>query len=204
MEKKASYDFYLILATTVVLFAISAFCIYGMFYFKFAQVNELQAAAKFAYMDKMNQLVSPFIICLILLLGICVPKRLLPTVWLNRFTLVLIIIIAACALLFGVKMALKVNLCIALLLQLIVFVMALAGSKKLNFEKKGYWLRVGSSAIHMGIILFILDLFFFQYEKLHLYIFWLTTIFTVVGMTGCFYSQAIVNLVKKISCRDVV
>jgi hypothetical protein len=80
--------------------------------------------------------------------------------------------------------------------------MALAGSAILNFEKKGYWERVGSSAMHLGIILFVLDLFYYQYQSLHLTIFWLTTFFTVLGMLGCFYSEAIVALVKRISSEN--
>jgi hypothetical protein len=168
-----------------------------MFYFKFAQVQEMEAAAKYAYMNEMNRVVSPFIIGLILLLGICVPKRLLPTSWLNGFAVLLAAIVGCVAFFLGVQTALKVNLIIALALQLVVLGMAFAGSEKLNFEKKGYWVRVGSSAMHLGIILFVLDLFYYQHQSLHLFIFWMTTIFTVFGMTGCFYSEAIVSFIKK-------
>jgi len=197
MKKRASYDFYLILGTVVVLFAISVICVYGMFYFKMAQVNEMSAMAKVAYMDRMNQIVSPFIIALILLLGICVPKRLLPTVWLNRFALFLLALVIGVSFYKGLKMALLVNLALALALQLIVFCLAVVGSKNLHFEKRGYWVRLGSSAMHLGIILFILDLFLYRYQQLHLVIFWCTTIFTVVGMSGCFYSEAIVDFLKR-------
>ena len=89
MKGKSSYDFYLVLATTVVLFVISLISIYGMFYFKFAQIQQMSPPVKMAYMDRMNAFVSPFVIALILLLGICVPKRLLPTIWVNRLTVIL-------------------------------------------------------------------------------------------------------------------
>ncbi len=197
MMKKRSYDYYLILATAAVLAAISVICIYGMFYFKFAELQHMPAAAKAMYMSRMNQAVSPFIIALILLLGICVPKRLLPVSWLNRFTLGLIVVVAGVAISFGVVMALKVNLVITLVLQLIVLGMALAGNEILYFEKKGYWVRVGSSCMHLGIILFILDLFFYRYHTLHIVLFWVTTIACVVGMLGCFYSETIVRLIGK-------
>ena len=91
MKHKSSYDFYLILATVLVLFAISLISIYGMFYFKFAQILQMEPAVKMAYMNRMNSFVAPFVIILILLLGICVPKRLLPAAWLNRITALLII-----------------------------------------------------------------------------------------------------------------
>lgn len=201
-QKKNSYDFYLILATAFVLAIISAICVYGMFYFKFAQLQQLPAPVKTAYMEWMNQVVSPFIIALIVLLAICVPKRLLPTEWLNRFALGLLMIITAVSWLQGVVMALKVTLCITLALQLLVLVMALAGSKRLNFERKGYWIRVGSSFLHLGLVLFILDLFFYENYSLHMALFWVTTIATVVGMTACFYSPAIARLMGAISSGD--
>jgi len=196
MKKKQSYDFYLILATTVVLFCISIICVYSMFYFKLAQVNEMQPVAKLAYMNQMNQFISPFLIALIMLMCICVPKRLLPTVWLNRFSLGILVLAGVVTWLQGIKIALLVILVLAMVLQFIVLIMALAGNERLNFEKKGYWVRVGSSAMHLGLILFVLDLFLHKNQDLHLPIFWLTTISTVVGMIGCFYAEGVVGLFK--------
>jgi hypothetical protein len=195
--KNVSYDFYLILATAVVLTIISAICIYGMFYFKHAQIQNMQPLVKAEYMQTMNLVVSPFIICLILLIGVCVPKRLLPTGILNGFTLLLIVILGAVSYLYGIISALKINLMVALAVQFIVLCLAVIGNQYLHFEKKGYWLRVGSSAMHLGIILFILDLFYYKNQSLHLALFWVTTVATVVGMLGCFYSEAIANLIKK-------
>jgi hypothetical protein len=194
MQKKASYDFYLILATTVVLAIISAICIWAMFYFKMAQIQEMAPAAKIVWQNRMNTIVAPFIIALILLLGICVPKRLLPTVWLNRFAVFLTTVAVLTSWLAGVKSGLLVILCAALILQLVILLMALFGSAQLNFEKKGYWARVGSSLIHLGLVLFILDLFFHRQPSLHLLLFWITTIATVLGMTCCFYADSIAKL----------
>jgi len=198
MKQKGSYDYYLILATCAVLAIISIICIYGMFYFKFAQIQQMAPHVKAAYMGRMNMAVSPFIICLILLLGICVPKRLLPVRWLNRFAVALLLLVVIVSFVWGVVTALQISLCITLVLQLMVLAMALSGSEKLNFEKKGYWLRVGSSAMHLGLILFILDLFFHHNQILHLSLFWVTTVATVAGMISCFYSESIAALVKRI------
>lgn len=197
IHKKTSYDFYLILATASVLAIISGICVYGMFYFKFAQLQQMAAPVKAAYMERMNQVVSPFIIALILLLAVCVPKRLLPTHWLNRFALALLLVIGVVVSFFGVVVALKVALCVTVILQLVVLGMALAGNERLNFERKGYWLRVGSSLLHLGLILFILDLFFYQHRVLHLALFWVTTVATVLGMIACFYSPGLVALVSR-------
>ena len=197
MRGKSNYDFYLILATTVVLFIISVICIYGMFYFKLAQVNQLTAVAKVNYMNTMNRVLAPFLIALIVLLGICVPKRLLPTVLLNRFSVMLVVFAIVAGLIGDVKVSLVLVLAVSLVLQVVVLIMACAGSTELNFEKKGYWVRVGSSLLHLGLIVFVLDFFFYRSLTLHLVLFWITTVSLLLGMVFCFYAESFSRLVHK-------
>ena len=197
MKKTGSYDFHLILATAVMLFMISAICIYGMFYFKLAQIHQMATTVKIEHMNHMNNVISPFLIGLILLLGICVPKRLFPTTWLHRFSVALLILGIIVCLRLGIRSGLMFILTSSLILQVAVLLMAIGGSKRLTFEKKGYWLRVGSSLIHLGTILFILDLFFYKRQTLHSFLFWTTTVAVVLGMFFCFYSDRIVMLIKR-------
>lgn len=190
-KKKQSLDYYLILATVAVLFALSVICVFSMFYYKFADVQQMAPAAKMAYLTRMNQVVSPFVISLILLLGICVPKRLLSTGWLVRFGIVLGLAGFGMSIWKGMTAGLIVVLTASLALQLVVLVMAVAGSKQLHFEKSGYWVRLGSSLIHLGLILFVLDLLLYKHLSLHLFLFWVTTGSSVLGMLFCFYSQSV-------------
>jgi hypothetical protein len=196
MKFKSSYDFYLVLATTVVLFAICLISIYGMFYFKFAQIHQMAPSVKILYMARMNTIIAPFVICLILLLGICVPKRLLPTSWLNRVTLLLVIGAVLTGFIWGVRASLFFILATSLTLQIIVLFMVISGSKNLHFHKKGYWVRLGSSLIHLGLILFILDLLLYENKSLHLFLFWITTGASVLGMLFSFYAEAVVSLIS--------
>jgi hypothetical protein len=117
---------------------------------------------------------------------------LLPTVWLNRITIILLACVVPIGFLYGVKAGLFFMLAASLALQTVVFLMALAGSKSLHFHKKGYWVRLGSSLIHLGLIIFILDLFFYEYKTLHLVLFWVTTGTSILGMVFCFYAEAVV------------
>jgi hypothetical protein len=149
-------------------------------------------------MNHMNTVMAPFLIVLILLLGICVPKRLFPTRWLHGFTALLLVLGLGVSWQSGIKAGLMVVLAISLVLQAAVLVMAVMGSKRLAFEKKGYWLQVGSSLIHLGIILFVLDLFFYKRPTVHLWLFWTTTVATVLGMFFCFYSDRMVRLAKRV------
>ena len=198
MNPKSSYDYYLILATSVVLFIISALCICAMFYFKLEQIQQQPMMIKIRYMENMNTLIAPFVIALIVLLGVCVPKRLLPTVWLNRFSAVLVVLAFIISFIWNVKVGLAFVLIVSAVLQIVVLFMALAGSKNLNFEKTGYWIRVGSSLLHLGLIAFILDAFFYRYQQLHLILFRVTTISTTLGMLACFYADFFSMLIKRI------
>ena len=197
-KRRESLDYYLILATVGVLFALSVICVFAMFYFKSVSVQQLPPLEKLVYLDRMNMVVTPFIIALILLLGICVPKRLLPARWLNWFGLLLGLGGIGVSVFWGVKIGLIVVLMASLALQLVVLVMAVAGSKRLHFEKSGYWVRVGSSLVHLGFILFVLDLLLYKHLTLHLFLFWVTTGSSVLGMLFCFYSQAVATVVRKI------
>ena len=198
MKRSSSYDYYLILATVAVLFVISMVCLYGMFAFKLAQVQQLPVAEKAAFMNQMNMLVAPFIIGLILILGICVPKRLLPTKWLNWFGAGMLLASLGVGVTLGVKNALLVVLTASLVLQLVVLVLALVGSSRVWFEKSGYWTRLGSSLVHLGLILFIFDLFFYRIISLHLVLFWVTTVSTVLGMLFSFYAETVTDWVKRL------
>jgi len=75
-------------------------------------------------------------------------------------------------------------------------ILALAGSKNLYFHKKGYWMRLGSSLIHLGLILFVLDLLLYERKTLHLLLFWITTGASVAGMLFCFYAESVAGLIK--------
>ena len=175
---------------------ISAICIYGMFYFKMAQVHQLAPAAKLAYMEGMNRIVAPFLILLLVLLGICVPKRLLPVGWLNRFAALFLAAGLGIGALAGIKIGLLVVLAVSILLQVVILFLAVAGSRSLYFEKKGYWVRVGSSLIHLGLILFVFDLFLHEHTTLHVVLFWLTTVATFFGLVCCFYAESMAGFLK--------
>lgn len=190
-------DYWLILATVGVLFVVSVICVGAMFYFKLASVQQLPPSAKGAYMNAMNTVIAPFVIGLILLLGICVPKRLLPAAWLVRFALFLGLAAAAVAMWAGIEAGLVTVLAASLVLQLVVLGMAVAGSRRLHFEKSGYWVRVGSSLVHLGLILFVLDLLFYRHLHLHLLLFWMTTGTSVLGMLFCFYARPVAGMFRR-------
>jgi hypothetical protein len=186
-KKRINYDYILILATTVVLFLIAIITVYGMFHFKFNEIAESEnPALRIAYYKDMNSLISPFIVALLVLLSICVPKRLFPFKILNIFAGAMIILTIILIAIYDNVTALTVILFISLGLQLVVFILVLLGLK-LHFEKEGYWTRVGSSLIHLGFILFVLDFIFLNDLDIHLFIFWSSAIAITLGCIYTFY-----------------
>jgi len=74
--RRFNYDFILILITAGILFLISILCIGGMFYFKWAELQNVTPAIKMTFQEQMNSLLAPFLVALLLTLGLCIPKRL--------------------------------------------------------------------------------------------------------------------------------
>jgi hypothetical protein len=189
-QRRINYDYILIIATTVVLFAIAIITVYGMFHFKFNQIAESNnVASKIAYYRGMNSLISPFVSVLLIILSICVPKRLFPFKVLNIFAVLMVILTVILTIIYNNITALTVILFISLGLQILVFVLVLFGMK-LHFEKEGYWTRVGSSLIHLGFILFVLDFIKLNDLEIHLIIFWISTISITLGCIFTFYTPS--------------
>lgn len=191
MTQKSAHDLRLIVATAVVLFLMALICIGAMFYFKLAQVQLLPGPQKMGYLEAMNAVIAPFAIALVVLLGLCVPRRLLPSRWLAGYAAALIALAGVVTVACDVTAALACVLVLSAGLQAVVLGMTLAGSTRVHFEKTGYWVGIGSCLLHLGLILFVLDIFFHRIPPLHLGLFWATTVSTTLGMLLCFYADTV-------------
>ena len=201
-----NYDYILIIATCISLFMIAAITVYGMFYFKIQGIGDAEnPAVKVLYYQHMNNLISPFLSILLVILSICVPKRLFPFKALLIIAGLMIILTVALSFTHGNITALTVVLLIALLLQAVVLILVLGGLR-LHFEKKGYLVRVGSSLAHFGFILFVLDYIMLKTPQLvteftnkysyrpvdidatHLTVFWISAAAMSIGCLLTFYT----------------
>ena len=189
-KKRINYDYILIIATAVTLFMIAIITVYGMYYFKVQGIGETNSVpAKIMYYKRMNTLISPFISVLLLILSICVPKRLFSFRLLTIIAGIMLVLMVALSIIYDNVTALTVILFISLALQLVVFILVLFGMK-LHFEKEGYWTRVGSSLVHLGFIFFVLDFIYLQRKEIHLIIFWASTISISLGCILTFYTPS--------------
>jgi hypothetical protein len=185
-----NYDFVLVLATVGVLFLISLLCVGGMFYFKWADLQSLGPMAEVAYQGRMNRLLAPLLVALLLVLGICVPKRLIPSRWLHAFVILLVLAALGVTLIWGWQNALLLVLLVSAALQAVVLFLIALG-RRLNFHCEGYWNRLGSSVTHLGLVLFCLDFLLLGYPSFHLGLFWSSVVCLFAGIVLSFYAEGL-------------
>ncbi len=198
--KRLNLDFTMILATVAVLFMVSALCIGSMFYFKAAGLDSATPAAKMAYQAKMNSMLIPLLVALLLVMAICIPRRIIKPKWITytAFSLAAIFVYTVFAI--DLTAGLVAVAVVSLLFQVWVLISTMLG-KKLNYRFEGYWSRLGSALFHLGFVLFCLDFLTLRYLDLHMIIFWSSFLFMVAGMVMLFYSDLVIKLVNRVE-RD--
>jgi hypothetical protein len=166
-----------------------------MFYFKWAELQNVVPAIKIAYQEQMNGLLAPFLLALLLTLGLCIPRRLFPQHRLYAFIILLGLTGLGAALVWGWREALLWMLIISAALQTVVLILAASG-RQLKFLCEGYWNRVGSSSVHLGLVLFCLDFFLLDRWNVHLVIFWISAVCIFIGTVITFYAEDMMDKLR--------
>jgi hypothetical protein len=86
----------------------------------------------------------------------------------------------------GPRFALGLVLGLSALLQTAILALVLAGAR-LRFSGSGFALRAGSSLLHLGTVLFTLDLVALQGSPWHIPLFWVATGLLTAGCILTFY-----------------
>lgn len=194
--KLKNYDYYLIVLTALILFAIGLLCVYGITYFNYLAVNpRWTTTIQYShYIDDMNSYLYPFLVMLLLALGLCIPKRLLEQDFLIKFTALTLGVTLIVTFLSGIENGLIFLLAVMIVVQSFVLIRTINKSDGLRFEKEGYAGRVGSSLLHLGLVLLIFDFMALQGSSFHLLIFWVGMIMITVGNIFSFYPEKINSL----------
>ncbi len=137
------------------------------------------------YMHKMDRLAFPLALALVVLLSLCIPQRIIPE---DKLLLAGAVVLGAGALglLRGVKFAVGVVLAIASAVQLSTLLLLLAG-KKLRFTAKGFYKKLGSTLVHLGIVLIALSIVQPEWVFAPMAVFWGCTGIVALGMMMLFY-----------------
>jgi hypothetical protein len=198
-RRAIGWDLALVLLTALTLAAFGALALWGMFYYKSHAVQPGWSVPDFQEM--MNRLATPLVVLLILWLVLCIPKRLFSRRALLAYSAGMLAL--GCAALLGypalmralgraplanggARFALGLVLALSALLQVAILALVLAGAR-LRFAGRGLALRAGSTLLHLGIVLFTLDLVALQGSPWHIPLFWVATGLLSAGCVLTFY-----------------
>jgi len=187
------YDYYLIIITTLILFGIGAVSLYGITYYNYLAVDgQWTKTAQYSqFIDEMNSYIYPFLVLLLISLGLCIPKRLFEQDMMIKSSALILGITVILTISSGLETGLGFILVVMTAVQAIVLILTIKKSRNIRFEKEGYVVRLGSSLLHLGIVIVIFDFVNLQNNPYHLVIFWFGVILITSGNIFSFYPEKI-------------
>ncbi len=193
--KIKNYDYYLIILTTLILFAIGLVSVYGITYYNYLSVNPqwAQTAQYGKYIDEMNSYIYPFLLLLLISLGLCIPKRLFEQDILVKFTAAVLGVTVVLIFLKNIETGLGFILAIMIAVQTAVLILTFKKSRAIRFEKEGYVTRLGSSLLHLGVVILVFNFVSLRDNPFHILIFWTGTLLVIAGNIFSFYPEKIMS-----------
>ncbi|HZD60607.1 MAG TPA: hypothetical protein VE439_09180 [Anaerolineae bacterium] len=204
IRKAGIYDFALALATITILVALSAIFAYGTIESWANSVRDPGWTSSWLYTDylgMMNSYAYPFVVALVLILCMCIPKRFIPRGYLLQSSVILLALSLMIGIIWGFAVGLGFLLVVSAIIQAAVVVMVIARSKRLVFEREGIMVQFGSSLLHLGFVVFILDLVLIKDLQNHLSVFWISTALIIAGTIFSFYSRELLLAMRNITGR---
>jgi len=191
--KPRNYDYYLIIITTLILFGIGAVSLYGITYYNYLAVDAqwTQTVQYSQYIDEMNSYIYPFLVLLLISLGLCIPKRLFEQDMMIKSSVLIIGITIILTIFFGMETGLGFILAMMTAFQAIVLILTIKKSRTIRFEREGYVVRLGSSLLHLGVVILIFNFVNFQDSPYHLLIFWSGMVLITSGNIFSFYPEKV-------------
>jgi hypothetical protein len=191
-RQRCSWDFALMIATVVLLGALGVQSLIGTLYAWWAYRTQpgWEAVGYPAFVTLMNAIAAPLAVALVVVMGLCVPKRLF-----TRRALVAVSLgglgagVAAWALTGSLGTGLGVYLGLAALLQVAVVVLTVAGSGGLNYLTESATAKAGSGLLHLGFIVFALAVAALQTSPLMLPAFFASAVLLTGGSALSFYAR---------------
>ncbi len=183
-RRPLGWDLILTLFTAFTLMAFGILCLFGMFYYKWQSTGP--AWSVLTYQQMMNRLAAPLVILLIVWLVLCIPKRIFPRRALIGYSAGVLGLATVVFFLTGLRGALSLILVLSSALQAVILVPVVDGAR-LRFTRRGLAVRIGSCLLHLGFVLFILDLVALRGSSWHLPLYWVSITLLTGGCLLTFY-----------------
>lgn len=190
--RRSTWDFTLMMLTVALLGALGVQSFLGTLYawWAYRAVPGWEQTGYPPFVEVMNLIAAPIVVALVVVMGLCVPKRLLSK---RALTVVSAGMVAAgvAAGVLGESLAtgLAVYLALAGLIQVAVVVLTLGGVHDLAYLTEGRLVKTGSGLLHLGFILFALVVVALQDSPWMLPVFWAATALLVGGSALSFYAR---------------
>ena len=199
--KQKTYNFYMMVVTSLVLTAIGLVCLYGIGYYTVTTESWpkwLETPLYGQYIDSMKLYIYPFVVLLLVVLGLCIPKRIVPRQALLTSGAGILVLTIILALIINIEASLGFLLGISILIQTAVMVLTIIKWGGLTFEREGYFIQIGSTMLHLGFVIFVFDFVIMRTSGLHLPVFWVATILITIGTVLSFYPGEIGRIMKNV------
>ena len=190
---RRGWDFTLVMLTVGLLGALGAQSLLGTLYawWAYRTQPDFEQQGYAAFIGTMNAIAGPLVIALVVVMGLCVPKRLFAR---RSLLAVSVAMIAGGAIVWlatgSAATGIAAYLVAAGVIQVAVVVLTLAGARNLGYVSEGRLVRTGSGVLHLGFILFALVVVGLQDSPLMLPVFAVAAIALTGGSVLAFYARS--------------
>lgn len=189
---KRNWDYGLTIATVALLGGIGVQSFAGTIYVWWAQrtIENWEQLGYAGFVNTMNAVAAPQIVLLVVVMGLCVPKRLFDRGVLAAVSGAMLAAgIVAWLLTSSTVIGLTVYLSLAGLIQAAVIALTIAGVRGPSYLTEGRLTKTGSGLLHLGFIVFAIVVVALQRSTFMLPVFWTATVLMVGGTTLSFYAD---------------
>jgi len=191
--RQRSWDFGLTIITVVLLAALGVQSFLGtlwVWYSERAVSGWEQSAGYTDYVSMMNVIAAPQVVALVVVMGLCVPKRLFSRAGLLAVSAGMMIAgVAAGLYTQSLTTGLTVYLALAAVIQVAVVALTVAGVRGPSYLTHGRLTKTGSGLPHLGFIVFAIVVVALQRSPLMLPVFSACAILVTVGTALSFYAD---------------
>lgn len=190
--RQRTWDFALTIITVVLLGSLGVQSFAGTIYVWWAQrtIPGWEQVGYAGFVSTMNLIAAPQLIALVVVMGLCVPKRLFSRRLLIAVSAAMVAVgVAVWAWTGSVATGLTAYLALAALIQVAVVALTAVGTRGPSYLTEGRLTKLGSGLLHLGFIIFAIVIAALQSSSLMLPVFWTATALITAGTLLAFYAE---------------
>lgn len=191
--RQRAWDFALTIITVVLLASLGIQSFVGTIWVWVSERNLAdwsQTAGYAEYVRVMNLIAAPQVVALVIVMGLCVPKRLFSRRALLAASVGMVAVGVVGGLVSGsLGRGLAIYLALSALIQAAVVVLTIAGVRGPSYLTEGRLTKTGSGLLHLGFIIFAIVVVALQRSALMLPVFWVSAVLVTAGMALAFYAD---------------